>query len=446
MTSYNPDVADDARTTPAKGRASALPRRRTLLVIIGDDVRVHPLPLAGTVTIGRGAGSDLVIDEPSISRTHLTLHLAPGEIAVADRGSANGSSVRGVRLPAEARVRVGINEAVVAGDVTLVVQEIGAPADEAPEPVRAPAVAREPSMAQLYDLAARVARGTISVLVHGETGSGKEHLCELLHAKSARAAGPLVRVNCAVLADSLVESELFGHEKGAFTGAVAARAGYIEAAHGGTLMLDEVGELPLSSQSKLLRVLEERAVTRIGSTMPKSVDVRFVAATNRDLEAESAAGRFRADLFFRLAGVVLQIPPLRARSLDIEALAIDFVRDAAQKLGRTPPRLSRDAIAALRAHAWPGNVRELRNVIERAVLVVEGDVVEPNVLALATPPPAAGDDRLADELARIERARIVEALEKCQGNQTRAAELLGMPRRTLIKRLEAYEIARPRKK
>jgi DNA-binding NtrC family response regulator len=241
----------------------------------------------------------------------------------------------------------------------------------------------------------------------------------------------------------LIEAELFGHERGAFSGADRARAGFIESAAGGTVLLDEVGELPLPVQAKLLRVLEDHQITRVGASSSRRVDVRFLAATNRDVEGEVAAGRFRRDLYFRLSGVVLEIPPLRARPAEIVPLAETFAREAAERQGRRPPRLAEATAAVLRAHSWPGNVRELRNVIERALLLADGDTIEPAHLpaALSTARPAL-DGTLSADLAELERRRIVEALERCGGNQTRAAALLGMPRRTLVKRLSEYGIRR----
>jgi two-component system, NtrC family, response regulator AtoC len=453
-------VSDGAPTAPARGRGDAVPHRRTLLVMRGDDVTVHALPLAGELTIGRGADADIQIDEPSISRQHLALALTEHTITAIDRGSANGSSLRGVQLPQGARVAISPDDVLAIGDVMIAVQDIGTVAAPpwAAEPARPSGVVAvgalpivlDPAMQQLYELAGRVARGTISVLVAGETGAGKEMLCELLHARSPRAGRPFVRVNCAALTESLLESELFGHDKGAFTGAHADRAGYLEAASGGTLMLDEVGELPAAAQAKLLRVVEEGRVVRLGSTVPRPIDVRFVAATNRDLEAEATAGLFRRDLYFRLAGVVLAVPPLRERPAEIEALATSFAAETARRLGRPRPRLTGGAIDALRSHPWPGNVRELRNVIERAVLIVERTAIDRDDLGLATAGrPAArppGGGALSSELADLERHRILEALERCTGNQTRAAAQLGMPRRTLIKRLTEYGVARPRKK
>jgi DNA-binding NtrC family response regulator len=430
----------------------------------GDDVEARPLPLSGELSLGRAPTCDLQLDHPSISRSHLVLRLLPDRMEVVDQGGSNGTSMRGARLPAGVAVELAANEPLEVGDLVLVVQDVRAVGDDRPPPAQRPsgviasaggidAIVQDPSMRRLYDLAQRVARGTISVLVVGETGTGKEVLGEFLHRASPRAAGPLVRVNCAAFADSLVESELFGHERGAFTGAHRERKGLLESAEGGTVMLDEVGELPLPLQAKLLRVLEERAVMRVGSSSAVPIDVRFVAATNRDLEAEIEAGRFRRDLYFRLAGAVLAIPPLRERRDEIVPLARAFAADAAARIGSPPPPLTADALAALTRHPWTGNLRELRNTIERAVLLAGTDAITPEHLALAPAsastaapadaPPAAP---LADELANVERQRIVDALAACQGNQTRAAAMLGMPLRTLVKRLTQYDVPRPRKR
>jgi len=466
------EPGDLVPTVPAAGAARPL-QRRTLLILRGEEVEVRPLPAQGEVVVGRGSQCDVKIDHPSMSRRHLQLVLTDDGVRAIDLGSANGTSLRGARLPANVAVEISANDALAAGDLTLVVQEVrparaavSAPAAPArasgPVAVSAAApVVVDPVMRRLYELAARVARGSIGILLVGETGAGKEVLAEFLHRSSPRAAGPMVLVNCAALADSLVESELFGHEKGAFTGAQRERRGLIESADGGTVFLDEIGEINAALQAKLLRVLEERRVLRVGASEPRPVDVRFVAATNRDLEAEVAAGRFRRDLYFRLAGAVLAIPPLRERPQEIDLLARSFAADAAARLGRDAPVLDEAALRALRAHAWPGNARELRNVIERAVLLCDGPAIGVADLAVgtaappapappappipdATPPPA--DSPLAEQLAAVERQRILAALEAFGGNQTRAAESLGMPRRTFVKRLEAYGLPRPRKK
>jgi len=234
-----------------------------------------------------------------------------------------------------------------------------------------------PAIVQLRHMVERVAASDISVLVLGETGVGKERMAEELHRRSPRSAKPLLRLNCAALSDSLLESELFGHERGAFTGAHERKIGLLEAAEGGTVFLDEVGDMPSLTQVKLLRVLEERQVRRVGSTASLGIDVRFVSATNRNLEQAIARGTFREDLYFRLNGIALVIPPLRDRPGEIEGLARHFIAEACRRAGREPPRISREALQILLAYPWPGNIRELRSVIERAVVLCDTDHLMP---------------------------------------------------------------------
>jgi transcriptional regulator with PAS, ATPase and Fis domain len=304
-------------------------------------------------------------------------------------------------------------------------------------------------MRGLDQLVTRVAPSEINVVVSGETGVGKEVVATAIHARSPRASGPFVGLNCAALSESLFESELFGYERGAFTGATRAKPGLLEAAEGGTLFFDEVAEMSLSAQAKLLRVLEQRQVLRLGSIRPKSIDVRVVSATNKDLEREVSERRFRQDLYFRLNGICIRIPPLRDRLDEIEPLAKQFL-DAVCLTSKQPvtPTLAPGALDALRGYDWPGNIRELRNVIERALLLSSGGVIRAEHLGLhgasggtlnVAPGPAGLDGRQEDE-----RRRIVEALERCVWNQTYAAELLGISRRTLVTRLQRYGIARPR--
>ena len=439
-------MSDDSSTI--LGRPARGPVRRVLVVMIDDDVATHELPSSGEVVIGRGQGAGVHVKHSSVSRAHAAIELGD-VVRVRDLGSANGTSLRGARLPANRAIEIGANEAFQVGDATIVVQERRALVKAAPRGAAgsdgsaiAPIVL-DPATRNVFELARRVAAGTIGVLVVGESGVGKDVVAREIHAASPRASGPFVAINCAAIADTLIESELFGHERGAFTGAGAAKPGLLESAHGGTAFLDEVGELSPAAQAKLLRVIEDRRVLRVGAVEPRAVDVRFVAATNRDLEAAAAAGEFRADLFFRLAGIVLDVPPLRERRSEIEPLARAFAATSAAQLGRATPELTPDAVAALVAQAWPGNVRELRNVVERAVLLA-GDRITAAELAprarassSSSPPAAAGDDD--------ERAKIVAALDRCAGNQTRAAALLGMPRRTLVKRLAQYGIPRPKR-
>jgi two-component system, NtrC family, response regulator AtoC len=307
-------------------------------------------------------------------------------------------------------------------------------------------VVRGPAMQRLYQLARQVAIGTISVLILGETGAGKEVLAQTIHSASNRAARPFLRLNCAALNETLVESELFGHEKGAFTGAVQAKPGLLETAEGGTVFLDELGELSPATQAKLLRVIETREVTRVGGLKPRAIDVRFVSATNKELEQEVQSRRFRQDLYFRLNGVILTLPPLRERVSEIAELARRFAREVAGQLGKACPQFSSEALAALARYAWPGNIRELRNTVERAVLLCDGLHIQLQDLPTermnlagskaSIQPPASLE-------ASNERERIVQALRDCAGNQSRAAKLLGMSRRTLVTRLKDYGIERP---
>ena len=283
------------------------------------------------------------------------------------------------------------------------------------------------------------------MLLLGETGVGKDVFAHAIHQASPRARRPFVPLHCAALPPSLLESELFGYEKGAFTGANASRAGLFEGAEGGTVFLDEVGEVPMETQVKLLRVLEDRRLTRVGGRASREIDVRFIAATNRRLEDAVRAGQFRADLYFRIAALTVEIPPLRERRAEILPLAERFARMLCVRLGRDRvPGFSSEARDALVTHTWPGNVRELRNAVEQAVALHEGDMLPLDAFPIRTL--AAAGDSLHDAVQAIERARIVEALEHFAGNQTQAARALGMSRRTFLNRLDAYGMPRPRRK
>jgi two-component system response regulator AtoC len=507
------------------------PAPRELAVFVGDTIAVHPLHASlhesGQVSIGRGEGNDIRIDDASVSRRHAILHLGP-PLRIEDLGSANGTFVRDrdaseedgathdLRPISRQAVEIALGERINLGRTMVVVRKASRPSGSGarPSPLRgedtgpAPspsagrtgpppssasaagpsagrggaetrveaAVVRDPRMLAIYAEAYRAASAMISVLVLGETGVGKEVLARAIHRRSPRAAGPFIALNCAALPESLLETELFGHERGAFTGAVEARSGLFEAAAGGTVFLDEVGELSMSIQVKLLRVLEDRRVFRVGARAARAIDIRFMAATNRDLEDDVARGAFRKDLFFRLNGIALTIPPLRERTAEIAPLAERFVESACQELERrVRPILADEAIALLERYPWPGNARELRNIVDRAVVLCDGDLILPEHLPaklfgnaspspsppsaevrpsdaptmLGASPPGAPADRmenLRSQMEEIERRRILDALERCGGNQTQAAELLGIARRTLINRLDEYNLPRPRKK
>ncbi|HZO15586.1 MAG TPA: sigma-54 dependent transcriptional regulator, partial [Polyangiaceae bacterium] len=274
---------------------------------------------------------------------------------------------------------------------------------------------------------------------------GKEVVADLIHEKSGRRGRPLVKVNCAALPDALLESELFGYERGAFTGAEGERAGLFELANGGTLFFDEIGELPLDMQPKLLRVLEDRRITRVGGRTLRPVDVRIIAATNRDLASEVACGAFRSDLYFRLNGFVLAIPPLRERRVEIPGLARALLERACAERRRSVPRISPAALERLEKHDWPGNVRELRNVLARMLLLAPPGAQElgDNEVTRALVEPLARREGTDED---EERTRILDALARSGGNQAEAAAALGMARRTLLYKLDRLGIPRPRKR
>jgi transcriptional regulator with PAS, ATPase and Fis domain len=432
----------------------------TFLLVVGrDSYATYNLPASGSLTIGRGETNTVRIDDPLASRAHACLHVGEA-MSLEDLGSVNGTRIKDQPIQRGERVAIRIGDTVQIGGSVLIVQRRTAPVEgmraetlrdtalrgEAPPP-------RADAMKNVLALAERAAAGTINVLVTGETGVGKELLAETVHRASPRRDGPYVCLNCAALSETLLESELFGHERGAFTGAVAAKPGLLETAAGGTLFLDEVGELPLATQAKLLRVIETREVTRLGSVRPRRIDVRFIAATNRDLEAEVGRGSFRQDLYFRLNGITLTIPPLRVRTVEIRFLAETFARQICRDLGRPPPVLPSQIMQLFESYAWPGNIRELKNVVERAVLLSAGPLIGPDHLPMdklapsavprvPTPPPRVDTQKVA---APTEREKIIAALEACAGNQSRAADLLKMPRRTFVNKLDLYKIPRPKK-
>ncbi|NVB82899.1 MAG: sigma 54-interacting transcriptional regulator [Kofleriaceae bacterium] len=298
-------------------------------------------------------------------------------------------------------------------------------------------VVLDPAMRRVYTLVERIADTQMTVLILGETGVGKEGVADAIHKKSSRRDKPLIKLNCAALPETLLESELFGHERGAFTGADKRKVGFFEAADGGTLFLDEIGEMPLALQAKLLRVLERKVITRVGGTTEIAIDARVVAATHRDLEAEVHVGRFRHDLMFRIAGFTLVVPPLRDRLAEILPLAEHFASLAASEQGRPVPALAEDARAALTAYSWPGNVRELKNAIECA-LVLRGELPEKLRDVGQRGRPVVPASNMRGQLAEVERAVIVTALDAEDQNRTRTARRLGLSRRALIYKMEKY--------
>jgi transcriptional regulator with GAF, ATPase, and Fis domain len=414
-------------------------RARKLRVEIADGPdRGRVVELAGPdVRVGSGRGLDLQLTDPTVSRHHMTLRVEDAGVRVTDAGSRNGTFVDGLRI-ADAWARP--DSTIAVGGTSLRLRLLD-------EIVELPLSARERfgglvgksvPMRRLFAVLERVAPSDATVLIEGETGTGKELVAEAIHEEGARPAGPFVVFDCSAVAAGLIESELFGHVRGAFTGAVADRAGAFEAADGGTLFLDEIGELPLELQPKLLRALERLEVRRVGANQVRKVDVRVVAATNRALPAEVDAGRFREDLYYRLAVVRVPLPPLRERLDDVPLLVEHFLRRA-----RGAPTLPDATVRAFQAQSWPGNVRELRNAVARAVSLGVGPEKEVAPPAGA-PAPAAGDlsvpllearDRVVEA---FERAYLEAALDETGGNVTRAAELAGVNRKFIQRAIKRY--------
>lgn len=455
------DESETKRIEEPAPRGVGSPPEDLSLCIVGENsLATYLLPAGRTVVLGRSVDADVRIDDASMSRRHARIR-NDAVASLEDLGSANGTRIGDRRLAPGETAALAPGDRLTLGAVILLVTRAREPADAGAPRVEAPAGTT--AMERLHALVERIARSPISVLVFGETGVGKEVMAEAIHRQSSRADGPFLRLNCGAFSDTLLDSELFGHERGAFTGATATKLGRLESAGGGTVFLDEIGEMPPWLQVKLLRVIEDRQVIRVGGLEPRSIDVRFVAATHRDLEAEVERGAFRQDLFFRLNGISLTIPPLRERVGEIEGLARLFLAQAATLAGRRPPRLSAEARGALAAHAWPGNIRELKNVMERALVLCTDDLITRAHLpvekigprapstSIAPPPPTlrAPPAELAppsrDAGSDEERRRILSALEQCAGNQTHAARLLGISRGTLLARLDLHGLPRPRR-
>ncbi|MBI1233938.1 MAG: AAA domain-containing protein [Alphaproteobacteria bacterium] len=354
---------------------------------------------------------------------------------------------------AAAAIRAGAKEFIpLPPDAELIAAVLEAVADD-----ERPMIARDPAMKQVIELADRIAASDASVLITGESGSGKEVMARYVHSRSKRASKPFVSVNCAAIPENLLESELFGHEKGAFTGAVARRVGKFEEADGGTLLLDEISEMDARLQAKLLRALQEREIDRVGGSQPVKVNIRVLATSNRDLNKAVAEGIFREDLLFRLNVVNLALPPLRERPADILAMAEHFAKKYATANGIGDRPISDAARGALTARPWPGNVRELENTMHRAVLLASGTEIGPEAIrmpdgSLFSGGPAAGSvanraAQAADEAQRtmvgrtvadVEQDLILETLDHCLGNRTHAANILGISIRTLRNKLKLY--------
>ncbi|ABB31298.1 two component, sigma54 specific, transcriptional regulator, Fis family [Geobacter metallireducens RCH3] len=298
---------------------------------------------------------------------------------------------------------------------------------------------------EVYDLTVQVAGSDANILVLGESGTGKELIAGAIHVNSQRKGRRFLSINCAALSDTLLESQLFGHVRGAFTGAITTQKGLLEEADGGTLFLDEIGDVSAAVQAKLLRVIQEREFIPVGATKPKSVDIRFVAATNKDLAKEVAAGRFREDLYYRLNVITIALPPLRERREDIEPLAMHFLAKYARRIRKNIRGFTPEALQSLQGYRWPGNVRELENVVERAAILTRGDLVTPEVLPIRPreDAPLLRPDNLLVSLEEMEREHIERVLRQTGFHKSRTAEILGISRKTLDRKIVEYALAIP---
>ena len=424
------------------------------------------LVTASKIAMHRGAS---VTHAEGVEQGLAVLRAKGGDLVMVDVGL---DIARLVRALSEERIRTPVVACGIASDARAAVAAIQAGAKEyiplPPDPELIAAVLeavaadarsfvwRDPSMERVVKLAEQVARSEASVLITGESGTGKEVLARHVHAKSNRGSRPFVSVNCAAIPEALLESELFGHEKGAFTGAVARRIGRFEEANGGTLLLDEISEMDVRLQSKLLRALQERVIDRVGGAAPVKVDIRVLATSNRNLAEEVKKGTFREDLFYRLNVVHLRLPPLRERPADILELAAHFARKYAEINGVPVRALARDAQQLVARNPWRGNVRELENTIHRAVLLAQGAEIGPDAIlspeceSLGQPAPTGPVERAASlaeaatrglvgrTVADVERDLILDTLDHCLGNRTHAARILGISIRTLRNKLNEY--------
>ena len=491
------DAGTDATKTLPMGEAlrGGDGLRISIVVYHGGGAEIALLTADRPVIVGRAHPADLIIADRTLSREHARFSLQDDHILVEDLGSTNGCWLAGKRVKG---ATLGVGGEVMLGAVLVCVHALGALDGDpvGPERPPSPLSGRPPSgrptpptpaprpeggapgsqgalvtgaaMRELLETVSRVSASRLPILLHGETGTGKEVLARLIHDSGPRRERRMVCVNCAAIPAQLVESALFGHEKGAFTGAVLQQKGVFEEANKGTVLLDEIGELPAAAQAALLRVLETMTFSRVGSTRLIEVDVRVIAATHRDLVTMVEAGEFRADLYYRLNALTLAVPPLRRRVDEIEPLARSFLEQANAANGWAVRGISPDALAALRAYAWPGNVRELKNVIERAVVVAQteairaedllaevqaarrahlwgsgaSDPTDPDASAM-TPPGGLGE--LRPKLQEYEAQLITKTLATVAYSRADAARLLGMPLRTLAHKIKALGIKEPPK-
>jgi len=429
-------VSDERSTDVVAQRLAAIVFHRFRVAAVGGGPTIEATSDSSELTIGSAQGNQLVLSDPTVSRHHCAIRVTPRGFQLHDLGSTNGTWLAG-HLVETAYLKPGSQFRV--GQVTVRFDRLDDVIREelSSEDRLGDALGASPAMRHVFATVAKIAPADSTVLLEGETGTGKGLVADVIHRQGARADGPFVVIDCASIAPTLIESELFGHERGAFTGAQAARAGAFESANGGTIFLDEIGELPLDLQAKLLRALEERVVKRIGGTRTIQLDVRVIAATNRDLREEVNRGRFRPDLYYRLNVLRLRLPPLRERREDIPLLVHHFYRSFTGDDDAVAPAT---LVAELEQHPWPGNVRELRSAVERAVLAVD---------PVPSAPPAAPapfDERLSFREAKEravagwERAYLGELYARSSNNLSRAARTARMDRAHLRELLRRHGI------
>jgi DNA-binding NtrC family response regulator len=425
---------------------------RAILEVLEPSKRI--LTITRSVTaIGKSGGNDVVLEDDYVSNFHCKIENRKGTFFLKDLQSTNGTTLNGRKiiespLPFNSTIEIG------KARLRFFAAEEVAKLSPSKETEYEGIVSTDLRMREIFMLIGKVAPSDVPVLIEGESGTGKELVARALHRRSGRDAAKFVAINCGGISKDLIESELFGHEKGAFTSAHQQRVGVFEQADGGTLFLDEIGELPIDLQPKLLRALETGEIKRVGGTRLIDVDARIVAATNKDLAQEVNAGRFREDLFYRLFVVPVRLPPLRDRPKDIPLLAERFLAGFAKKPGNAPKRIDPAAMDVLANHAWPGNVRELRNVLSRAFLRCEGEVIGPGDIEFA---PVEVRERTAYEfdptrnlnqtitktLRDVERERILRELKKNDWNKKETARVLGIAKSTLHEKLRKYGIGEP---
>ncbi|OGW55023.1 MAG: hypothetical protein A2Z46_03175 [Nitrospirae bacterium RBG_19FT_COMBO_55_12] len=429
---------DRTKALSDRGKRPVILKKVRLVVVTGKDERKEALLQKPVVTIGTLGDSDLALTDPTVSRSHAVVEEKADGYLLRDLGSTNGTFLDGVKvreayLSAGSVIRLGQTE-IAFSPVEERIENLRSSSGRFGELVGASAAMRE-----VFGVLERVAPTDVSVLILGETGTGKELAARAIHGHSRRSEKPFVVFDCGAVAPNLIESELFGHEKGAFTDAVKSRQGAFELAQDGTIFLDEIGELTPTLQPKLLRALDQREIKRVGAEQPLGINVRVIAATNKNLEKEVQAGRFREDLYYRLSVVSVFMPPLRKRKEDIEKIAEHLLPGISGEMRKKLTGLSPEAAEALRIYPWPGNVRELKNVLERAAALSDGERIEVRDLFLSQGKKSITIEGLSGKtLEEIEKAAIHATLKSVSGNKTAAAKALGIAYSTLYEKMKKY--------